>query len=658
MKTRNRIILLLTIISLIFIAGIYIWWNTEKSKAEALFNSRIDEKEKLLNVSFDLIGKSLEQFAYDYSFWDDMCKFIVSKDSVWAYENLVTTIKNFNTDGVWVYNNEFVLSYSYNAFDGKDIASLPLSHSDFRLLFSKGNYNHFFIKTKEGLLEIRSAPIQPTADLKRQTPPQGFLFMGRIWDDDLLKQISQLVSAKVTLESPEFENQDKESTGKIFTSKMLQTWDSKPIKKVYAVSEFPIYNQFINSFNRQFIFLIIFAFVILLSVWFFFLKSVNRPLGIITNTLVKGDSKEIHNLQKSKSEFGGISSLIIQFFEQKKKLENEIQERIKAGAALTESERRLRDIFENMQLVAMMLDNNGNITFCNDYLLSLTGWSKEEVIGINWFDKFIPAEIKTDLNKIFFEQLLKGDIPYYHENNILTKYGGYKLIAWNNIVLKDTNGEVVGSASVGEDITMRKIAEEDLKKAKAEAENASKAKSVFLANMSHELRTPLVGILGFSELLEAQLDNDELKHTANLIHSSGERLLDTLNSILDLSVIEANKLDINIEPVDVYSILTEVKNLYEASALKKNLYFKFYFKESRIIAKADERLLRQTLNNLVNNAIKYTKSGGITVTVYKESEEWITINVTDTGIGISEQFQKIVFEPFRQASEGFSRTYQ
>jgi CheY-like chemotaxis protein len=205
---------------------------------------------------------------------------------------------------------------------------------------------------------------------------------------------------------------------------------------------------------------------------------------------------------------------------------------------------------------------------------------------------------------------------------------------------------------------MRKIAEENLKKAKAEAENASKAKSVFLTNMSHELRTPLVGILGFSELLEAQLNNDELKNTANLIHASGERLLDTLNSILDLSVIEANKLDINIEPVDVYSILTEVKNLYEASALKKNLYFKFYFKENRIIAKADERLLRQTLNNLVNNAIKYTKSGGITVTVYKESEEWITINVTDTGIGISEQFQKIVFEPFRQASEGFSRTYQ
>ncbi|MGZ4962151.1 MAG: PAS domain-containing sensor histidine kinase, partial [Limisphaerales bacterium] len=142
-------------------------------------------------------------------------------------------------------------------------------------------------------------------------------------------------------------------------------------------------------------------------------------------------------------------------------LRMEIAERQRAEAALRESERLFRDMMSRIKLISLMLDGRGRITYCNDYLLTLTGWRREEVIGQSWLDLFIPSDI-ADVKGVF-ENLLK-DLPdaWHHENEILTKAGGRRLIRWNNSVLRSASSEVIGTASIGEDITERKRAEEQL----------------------------------------------------------------------------------------------------------------------------------------------------------------------------------------------------
>ncbi|HEY0547682.1 MAG TPA: PAS domain S-box protein [Pyrinomonadaceae bacterium] len=133
----------------------------------------------------------------------------------------------------------------------------------------------------------------------------------------------------------------------------------------------------------------------------------------------------------------------------------DITERKRSEEALSESERRFREMLENIQLVAFMLDTHGNLTFCNDYLLQSTGWQREEVIGRNWFKLFIPPDQRETIENIFVEMLSHGTIPSHMENELQTRSGERRLIMWSNTLLKDAEGEVIGTTSIGQDVTER-----------------------------------------------------------------------------------------------------------------------------------------------------------------------------------------------------------
>lgn len=158
-----------------------------------------------------------------------------------------------------------------------------------------------------------------------------------------------------------------------------------------------------------------------------------------------------------KDRMAGLSASVRRVIEQKRLREEKQQ----SDAALFESERRLRSMMESMHLISIMLDVEGNITFCNDYLLNLTGWKKDEVFGKNWFDIFIP-ENEGDIKQRFEEAIKKDHLSPYYEHPIRTKTGEQRNIDWNNCILRDVNGEIIGIASIGEDITERKRAEDKI----------------------------------------------------------------------------------------------------------------------------------------------------------------------------------------------------
>ncbi|MBI2419145.1 MAG: response regulator, partial [Ignavibacteriales bacterium] len=185
----------------------------------------------------------------------------------------------------------------------------------------------------------------------------------------------------------------------------------------------------------------------------------------------------------------------------------------------------------------------------------------------------------------------------------------------------------------------------------------NRLKSNFLANMSNELRTPLIGINGYADFLRKDIVEPELKEMAETIFISGNRLTETINLILDLSKFESEKVEFNYQNVDIVNETGNIINLFKEAARKKSIDLQSAFSQPSIFCHTDEQAFRSVLNNLVNNAIKYTYEGCVAVNLSQNSTS-VEIKVTDTGIGIPKEFHEIIFDEFRQVSEGLNRNFE
>ena len=348
-----------------------------------------------------------------------------------------------------------------------------------------------------------------------------------------------------------------------------------------------------------------------------------------------------------KDEYGIVKSSVIFLSDitDRKRAEDEL---IKISQAINQS-----------PVTVVITDVNGDIEYVNPKFVEVTGYSPEEVIEKNprilKSDEKSPEEYKELWKTISSGNVWIGEFHNKKKNGELY---------WENASIspvKNSEGKITHYLAVKEDITEKKKREIELINAKEKAEESERLKTSFLANMSHELRTPMVGILGFAELMKDMTDDSELKEFSDCILKSGKRLMETLNLILDLSRIEAGKLEIKSSDVNIVSLTKEVFENYVAEAKKKNLLFSFITSSEKIISKVDDRMLWEAINNLINNAIKFTKKGGVTVEVKTEkikNKKKAVISVSDTGIGIPEDSINLIFEEFRQVSEGFGRGFQ
>lgn len=336
----------------------------------------------------------------------------------------------------------------------------------------------------------------------------------------------------------------------------------------------------------------------------------------------------------------------------------DITERKKAEEALKETEERFRSLIDNMIEAALIVDWGGEIIFANNSAARLFGLTNpEQGIGKKFFDFLQP----DDTNKVL-EALINvsnSTEPYVAEYKIKTIKGDGRWVEslGTNIVFANKKSILVTLR----DISERKYVEIELREAKDKAEEMNKIKSNFLANMSHELRTPLVGILGFAELLKEKLKDKQTSEMAERVLTSANRLMDTLNLVLDLSRIEAKKVDINLRPYRIPELIESQIQLFEAVAERKNLFLETQIVEQNLFANVDEQIFRQIINNLVNNALKYTYTGGVSVSVdsiCEDTKPYIRISVRDSGIGIPEESLSLIFQEFRQVSEGFNRHFE
>ncbi len=324
-----------------------------------------------------------------------------------------------------------------------------------------------------------------------------------------------------------------------------------------------------------------------------------------------------------------------------------------AEMALVNSEAKQGALIENISDVIAVLDGNGIVKYKSPNIKVLFGWEPKDLVGKSGF-RTVHKDDMERVQQEFYELLLKENSKKLIEYQYKCKNGLYKTIHCTAVNLV-SNPKIEGILLNYHDISQQKISEINLKDALEKAKESDRLKSAFLANMSHEIRTPMNGILGFSSLLkEPGLTGDQQQKYIQIIEKSGNRMLSTINDIIDISRIESGQIDVTISEVNINEQIEYLNTFFKPEAEKKGLKltFKRGLSTQESIIKTDREKFYSILTNLVKNAIKYSHKGSIEFGYYlkKESEfSELEFYVKDTGIGIPKERQKAIFERFVQA---------
>lgn len=302
-------------------------------------------------------------------------------------------------------------------------------------------------------------------------------------------------------------------------------------------------------------------------------------------------------------------------------------------------------------------DISRNVTSWNDKLFDIYGLPQEVPMP---YEKWAQAVHADDLPRAeawlqsVLESKAKGDCEF----RIIRPDQSVRHIFAAATPITDKHNQVVREIGINIDITEQKRAETRLRTAKEQAESANKAKSTFLANMSHEIRTPMNAILGYSQLMQRDAGlSAKQKQNLDTVNRSGEHLLELINDVLEMSKIEAGRIELNTSSFDLHALLNDLEMMFRVRAHANSLTLGFAQDDNlpRVIA-TDEGKVRQVLINLLGNAVKFTKQGGISVETRwecgRDDERLLTFSVKDTGPGIAQADQQRIFGAFDQSNAG------
>ncbi|MDM8552300.1 response regulator [Desulfobacterales bacterium HSG2] len=333
------------------------------------------------------------------------------------------------------------------------------------------------------------------------------------------------------------------------------------------------------------------------------------------------------------------------------RLQQEILERNRAETALRKSEKKYRTLVEAADDAILLLDTEFRHLFENTAYYAGLGYKKGDVLPDD-FSRIHPDDlpaVRENITELF--ETGKAESEY----RIRHRKGHWVHRFAKSVLIYDDDKKPEAILSIIRDISNRKQMEEELRHAKEAAEAANRAKSEFLANMSHDIRTPMNAILGFTEILEGEIRDEQQKRHLSSIKSGGKSLLGLINDILDLSKIEAGKLKPEYSAVNLHTLLKDMEQIFSHKIFEKGLEFRIETEPDlpKMII-TDETRLRQIFMNLMGNAVKFTDSGHVKLSVNhccfdeKQSRADILFSVEDTGIGIPQDQQESVFSAFEQ----------
>jgi len=340
--------------------------------------------------------------------------------------------------------------------------------------------------------------------------------------------------------------------------------------------------------------------------------------------------------------------------EKLRKLNEDLEKKVRVRTEeLRRSEEKYRGIIEGMELGLLEVDLNHNIVRAYDWFCDMTGFTPEELEGQSAAKMLTKGELPNEI-KNEDKKRERGQAGVY-ETMIYKKDGTPIWVLISGAPLYNLEGDVIGSVGIHYDITSRKQLEEDLKKSKRIAEDAQEAEKQFLARMSHEIRTPLNAIIGMVHLLYDTQPNPEQKDYLNTLQTSADILLRLISYILDISKIEAGEIVVNEKEFDLIGLLNSMQKTFGLKieqGVNVTLIIDPAIQNMMI---GDDLLLNQILLNLLGNALKFTDEGEVGIEVRQLDrtldECFLEFRISDTGIGIAEEYLGLIFENFKQANQ-------
>ena len=467
LNTQTKLLLLIGPIFLMLILGLFFLYRSGEKEALLIIEDKSKERAALLGELVDLYGEPLNTLAYDYSFWDEMVSFVKTGDSVWGYENLQSGIGIYQANYVNVFNTDRIKIYSASSEGFELLNNDTELESKIKNSLKLKLFNHFFVTTSCGILEIRTAPIQPGSDLNRETPPQGFLVAGKIWNREFLARIERVLQAKISIIEP-LQNtlpadvSDNSKTPGIFTFYYnLSDIDAKPIAMLACRAESPLYNVLLTADHERMIYFGVSLLVIMLLLAFSLRKWVSLPLRNVMIGLQNGNQTPLNQIRGKGAEFDKIEKLVASFFEQKAKLETEIYQKNKAEQALQDREGLLRATLESTNDGILVVDNSGKVTHWNSRFIEI--WriplniaetkDDEKLLNFVLVQLSNPEAFLSKVRELYASSNISFDTLSFHDGRVFERYS----------CPLTQDGSIRGRVWSFRDITQRKNAEDKLR---------------------------------------------------------------------------------------------------------------------------------------------------------------------------------------------------
>jgi PAS domain S-box-containing protein len=340
-------------------------------------------------------------------------------------------------------------------------------------------------------------------------------------------------------------------------------------------------------------------------------------------------------------------------------IKQDVSERKNAEEALRESELRFRGLYENATIGIYRTTPEGKILMANPTLQKILGYNSfEELANLEAMETYV--EPKT--REFFKTELEQFGKIFGFETKWRKKDGSIIFVRESARAVKDEDGNILYYEGTLEDINDKKRIEEALVEAKEHAEQSDKLKSEFLAQMSHEIRTPLNVILSFTGMMKEELQDkvdDELKNAFDVIEDEGKRIMRTVELILNMSELQTGSYTYRSKKIDLLNdVLLKSHKSFQKIAEKKKILFGLYNNSPETMIEGDEYSVTQVFHHLIENAIKYTSTGKIDITIGRDPRNNLYVDVVDTGIGIASEFLPKLFSPFTREEQGYTRNFE
>ncbi|MGF7216509.1 PAS domain S-box-containing protein [Spirosoma lacussanchae] len=331
-------------------------------------------------------------------------------------------------------------------------------------------------------------------------------------------------------------------------------------------------------------------------------------------------------------------------------LEQQVRDKL---GELEQSEQRYRQLIESVQDIIYKISPRGYFTFVSPVVEKSLGYTEAEFVGTH-FTRFVDDDYRKPLTDFYLAMMTEGQDSTYNEFPIRSKDGRHVWIG-QTVRPITVDGQIVELVAVARDVSDRKLAEQELAKARQVAEEAQRAEKQFLTNMSHEIRTPLNAIIGMSHLLFDTQPTRQQREYIDILKTSADFLHSLISDLLDMTKIEAGRIEVSPRPFDLAGLLRATQKVFEIKLHNRPVTIDVMH-DARISGDfiGDDVMLNQILMNLIGNAEKFTEEGSIQITARIVQEDdnrcWIEFSVTDTGVGIPEDKQGLIFKKFRQVN--------